>query len=200
MAYVSDRGGQKQVSLQQVGAGDPIQVTHTANPVEDVAFSPTGPQILYTTWNTSSLKGSIEVIPTLGGQERVLRTVGGILQSPAISPDGRQVAFTEHSSAGLRLMLLPLEGGPARELTAGSRIMRDWQAYAWSPDNRWLISFGGNGSGVQNPNGWDWFAPAGGRRQCNSHGNRRRDARRGLQRSVSLDYAEWPCRIWSSEG
>jgi Tol biopolymer transport system component len=159
VAYLSDRGGQKQVWLQQIGAGDPIQLSHATNPVWEVAFSPTGKQILYTTWNTSSLKGSIEVIPTLGGQERVLRTVGGILQSPAISPDGRQVAFTESLlPSGRRLMLLPLEGGPARELTAGSRIMRDWQAYAWSPDNRWLISFGGNGSGSQNPNGWDWFA------------------------------------------
>ena len=159
VAYVSDRSGQNQPWLQQVGAGDPIQLTHSTNPVREVAFFPTGTQILYTTWDRGSLKGSIEVIPTLGGQARVLRT-GGLMSSPAISPDGLQVAFTEYSSAGSKhLMLLPLEGGPVRELTAGSRIMNwDGQAYAWSADNRWLISFGGNGSGAQNPNGWDWFA------------------------------------------
>jgi Tol biopolymer transport system component len=156
VVYVSDRSGQKQAWLQQVGAGDPIQLTHTTNPVWEVAFSPTGTQILYTTWDASSFKGSIEVIPTLGGQARVLRTVGGSMQSPAISPDGRQVAFTEYLPSGRRLMLLPLEGGPTRELTTGSRMMKlDTQAYAWSPDSRWLII---NGSGAQYPNGWEWFA------------------------------------------
>jgi Tol biopolymer transport system component len=37
-------------------------------------------------------------------------------------------------------------------------MKRENQAYAWSPDSRWLILSADNGSGAQNHTAWDWFA------------------------------------------
>src|SRR5215472_8544970 len=73
VAFVSDRSGKMELWLQQVGGGDPIQLTHSNYPVEEVQFFPDGTRILYSTRNTYSRHSSIEVIPTLGGQPRVLR-------------------------------------------------------------------------------------------------------------------------------
>jgi serine/threonine protein kinase len=60
VAYVSNRGGQRQVWLQQVGAGEPIQLTNSTNYVDDVVFFPTGTQILFTTLDTTSYKAAFK--------------------------------------------------------------------------------------------------------------------------------------------
>ncbi len=47
MAYVSDRSGKDELWLQQVGGGDPIQLTHSNETRKRPAFFPDGKRILY---------------------------------------------------------------------------------------------------------------------------------------------------------
>ena len=152
VAYASDRSGKMELWLQQVGGGDPIQLTHSSSPVQSAQFFPDGMRILYLT------QSSIEVIPTLGGQQpRVLRN--GSVDSPVLSPDGRQIAYFEFAQSEFHLMSMPSEGGPAHELASWSHTKyKTTRHVIWTSDSRWLISVGGKQSGTQNADGWEWFA------------------------------------------
>jgi eukaryotic-like serine/threonine-protein kinase len=159
VAYESDRRGKQELWLQQVGGGDPVQLTHSAEGV--VPRSPTfltdGTRILYEAFHRNDPENSdIEVIPTLGGQPSVLvkaRVYGGLVKP---SPDGKQIVYlVDAPSGGRRLMLMPSAGGRPRELTNWAPtqcqgcIAGD---IAWAPDSRHLISVGGGGDQ------WDWYA------------------------------------------
>jgi len=152
VAYASDRSGKMELWLQQIGGGDPIQLTHSSGAVQSAQFFPDGMRILYLT------QGSMEVIPTLGGQQpRVLRN--GSVDSPVLSTDGRQIAWFEFAQSELHLMLMPSEGGPAHELTAWTRTKyKDTRHVVWTPDSRWLISIGARQPDTQNADEWEWFA------------------------------------------
>jgi hypothetical protein len=87
VAVVSDRGGSKQLRLKQLGGGDPIQITHSPEPVQSAFFFPVGTRLLIRTApDNAATKSSLEVVPTLGGQSRVIAT--GILYTSALSMDG----------------------------------------------------------------------------------------------------------------
>jgi Tol biopolymer transport system component len=68
------------------------------------------------------------------------RVVGGV----AVSPDGSQVAFTEESRGGTRLMLMGADGGAARVLSGALEIRG---APAWVPDGKALTVAAMNGKG-----------------------------------------------------
>jgi Tol biopolymer transport system component len=69
------------------------------------------------------------------GQETELRR--GEVNCPALSPDGRQLAFAESG----KVMLMPAEGGSARELLAVKppRGLRPFVALLWTADGRHLL-------------------------------------------------------------
>ena len=48
VAYVSDRGGNMDVWVQQVNGGDPVQLTRDIGICRDPAFSPDGSKIVVT--------------------------------------------------------------------------------------------------------------------------------------------------------
>ena len=62
--------------------------------------------------------------------------------APALSPDGRWIAFNQ-SDTGLvlqpdsALYLVPAEGGKARRMRCNTGRMNSW--HSWSPNSRWLV-------------------------------------------------------------
>ena len=59
-----------------------------------------------------------------------------------ISPDGKWIVFTQAENFMLlqpdsKLMIIPAEGGEARELNCNSSNMNSW--HSWSPNSRWLV-------------------------------------------------------------
>jgi eukaryotic-like serine/threonine-protein kinase len=167
VAYVSDRNGKPELWLQQVGGSTPIQLTHSANAVTNASFFPDGTNILYL---TSSLlpdeKGTLEIVPTLGGQPRVLAegTFGydSSRKNFAISPDGQRVAYVEHNIPLRRaqLMIIAGDGGPAKSLEAFDETQsRDWYVpnIQWTADNRFILAVGSKqANGALDD--WEWFA------------------------------------------
>lgn len=78
------------------------------------------------------------------GLETELRR--GEVNAPALSPDGRQLAFAENG----KVMLMPAEGGDARELpmVPPPGGLRPFVALLWTPDGRHLLlGYADNSSG-----------------------------------------------------
>ena len=143
VAYLSDRSGKREVWLQQANGGEPIQLTHAGGTVQSVSFFPDGTRLAYATSSAETRSGSIEVIPILGGQPRVLITGRQMFQS-AVSPDGRQIAYFESvlSHPYSRLMVLSTDGGEPRELSnwAGLQASQIYiRSAAWTSDSRCLL-------------------------------------------------------------
>ena len=155
VAYLSDRSGKDELWLQQVGGGDPIQLTHSGEKVDVPAFFPDGKQILYNALNANRADGSIEVISTLGGQPRVLAR--GLM--PRLSPDGRLIAYTVVDEGVERLMTISSNGGPPRELPAFSRMSGSLHmCTAWTSDSRYILCVLVSQSKSNNTEQFEWFA------------------------------------------
>jgi tRNA A-37 threonylcarbamoyl transferase component Bud32 len=150
VVYRSDRGGNWDLWLQQIGGGNPIQLTHSADPVQGGKFFPDGTRILYSTRQDSRpYHSSIQTIPTLGGDPRVLASGEGLILYD-LSPDGRSVAYGSFGSSGQHAFVIPANGGAPRELT---KLPTNGQGFLiWTFDSRWLIA-GGQPSAE-----WEWFA------------------------------------------
>ncbi|HWC98830.1 MAG TPA: protein kinase, partial [Candidatus Sulfopaludibacter sp.] len=167
VAYTSDRSGGRELWLQQVAGGDPIQVTHASGLVLGGRFFPDGARLAVADASADGDTSTIEVIPTLGGQARVLTTAKRILNGD-LSPDGRHAFYfeTETGSSRPRLMVASTDGGKPRELSAWAQtqpIMQTqavqpfYAAAAWTSDSRYLLC-----AGVKRPTSvdfaeWEWF-------------------------------------------
>jgi dipeptidyl aminopeptidase/acylaminoacyl peptidase len=76
-------------------------------------------------------------VPLAGGEPRPLTAEGASSSEPAVSPDGKQLAFTRKPDGGrAQVHLLPLDGGEARVLTDLPLGAFDPQ---WLPDGSGLV-------------------------------------------------------------
>jgi eukaryotic-like serine/threonine-protein kinase len=160
VAYISDRSGQQELWLQQVGGGDPIQLTHSKDAAAFPAFFPDGRRILYVTTSEDGRKSSIDVISTLGGEPQLLIQGGQIMNwEPMLSPDGRQIAYFEDNEGVVRLVTISANGGQLRELPAwASTPHRFYGRATWTSDSRYLICLMSNKSASTNDYDHEWFA------------------------------------------
>ena len=93
--------------------------------------------------------GSIAIMAPDGGQRRTL-AIGSDLEealSPAVSPDGRRVAFTGSKAGQLDLYVMNVDGSGRRQLT--SDLAQDLDP-AWSPDGDSLL-FSWSGTAPSSP-------------------------------------------------
>src|SRR5437867_2536703 len=70
-----------------------------------------------------------------GGPPRQITQGDNSESSPAVSPNGKTVAFIRSKDGESNLYLLPLDGGEATQLTKLSTGVAD---PVWSPDGKWL--------------------------------------------------------------
>ena len=158
VAFISDRSGTEQLWLRQLGGGDPVQLTHSADNVYRAEFFPDGTRLLIATWNEQQQKMAFEIVPMLGGPSRVL-LAGGMGNNEALSPDGHQVSYV---GAGPDLTVIPVEAGAPRVLEKYHKT-QPHMSYSpfssWMPDGRALIVSGtGHPDSPDYEKDWDWFA------------------------------------------
>ena len=132
LAYASDRSGEGNLDIwvQQLPDGAPVRVTrHQADDL-DPSFSADGSRIAF---QSSRLGGGIYVVPTLGGEERLIAARGF---SPRFSPDGNWIAYGMADQGSGQIYVAPAAGGPATVVAADFYRA---QSPVWSPDGRSLL-------------------------------------------------------------
>ncbi len=150
LAYASDRGGEGNLDIwvQQIPDGPPVRLTrHAADDVEP-SFSADGSRIAF---QSSRLGGGVYVVPTLGGEERLLAAKGF---SPRFSPDGAWIAYGVAEPTGGRLYVAPAGGGPATLVASGFYRA---QSPVWSPDGRHLLFWAQRNRDAPPENNIDWY-------------------------------------------
>jgi Tol biopolymer transport system component len=83
-----------------------------------------------------SLRGEIYVVGSAGGPLRNLTRSRAFESAPALSPDGRRVAYVRADGAHSAIWIMRADGSAQRRLTTGSD---EEFAPAWSPDGRRLV-------------------------------------------------------------
>jgi Tol biopolymer transport system component len=135
IAYASDRAGDAGLDIwvQQLSRGaQPIRLTKDPADEKSPSFSPDGVQIVFESQREG---GGIYVIPSLGGEERLL--MRGHLQNPRFSPDGQWVATSSYGTETSKLFVVPGEGGAPRSV---GDTFYDVHFSAWSPDRKKVLA------------------------------------------------------------
>jgi len=153
LAYASDRSGDGNLDIwvQHIPDGAPVRVTRHAADDVDPSFSADGSRIAF---QSSRDGGGIYVIPTFGGEERLLASRGF---SPRFSPDGKWIAYLVAEKGGGRIYVAPAAGGPAAPMTADFYRA---QAPVWSPDGRNLLFWGQRHRDAKPEDNVDWYVAA----------------------------------------
>jgi Tol biopolymer transport system component len=145
VTYVSDRGGNMDVWVQQVNGGDPVQLTRDTGLCRDPAFSPDGSKIVVT---CGVERGTVYVVPTLGGLPRRI----GDGEWPRFSPDGSQISYVTPLGSGVApntIWVAPANGGARRELKPGRTFITP---PIWHPDGKSLVLVN-----VESGKVFDWY-------------------------------------------
>jgi eukaryotic-like serine/threonine-protein kinase len=150
VAYASDRSGEGNLDIwiQQIPNGVPVRVTRHAADDVDPSLSADGSRIAF---QSSRPEAGIYVVPTLGGDERLLVERGF---SPRFSPNGKWLAYGVSESAGSQIYIAPASGGPAMKIAPGFYLAR---APVWSPDGNALLFWGQRDRDAPLENNVDWY-------------------------------------------
>jgi eukaryotic-like serine/threonine-protein kinase len=153
LAYASDRSADANLDIwvQQIPDGAPVRLTRDPADETEPSFSADGTRVAF---QSSRLGGGIYVVPTLGGEARLIAARGF---SPRFSPDGSWIAYGIAEQGRSRIYVAPASGGPATLLA--SAFYRA-QAPTWSPDGRHLLFWAQRERDAPPENNTDWYIVA----------------------------------------
>ena len=137
--------GNEQIFIVSAEGGAPRQLTFGSQPIRGaIDWTPDGRTIVFSAnltaqWQLESFDTELHAIDVDRGTVTRLTDRRGPDQDPAVSPDGRWIAFTGHDDQGRayeadELWIMPAAGGTPRSLTA--TLDRNVGAPVWSADSR----------------------------------------------------------------
>jgi serine/threonine protein kinase/Tol biopolymer transport system component len=153
VAYHSDRAqpGRYDIWVQQTSGGSAIRLTKGPGTHQHPVFSGDGSKIYF---DSTGPPAGLYEISALGGESRLI-AADGIL--PAVSPDGRNIAYIGRLSA--QAFVTPASSGEPRPLAQGFST-RGLIRPVWTPDNRQVVFYGLK-TGQPQTLEW-WLAPVSG--------------------------------------
>src|SRR5262249_9584917 len=135
VAFTASVGGKRQVFVQLIAGGAPLQITRDPVDHECPRWSPDSSSILYFSPAVSgTVQGSIWEIPALGGvPRRVVNSLGGA----DVSPTNGRLALFRLAKEGIELVTAPTDGSGFAVVTKFAPTT--YYLYPrWSPDGRWI--------------------------------------------------------------
>ena len=135
VAFVAPVNGRKQIWIQLLTGGSPLQLTHDDADHESPRWTPDSSSLIYFTPNASPAEpGTIWELSALGGEAR---KIAPAMSGGDISHDGQRIAIFQWRGADLALIAISLDGTMVREIKRFPKIYKyDWPR--WSPDDRWI--------------------------------------------------------------
>ncbi len=135
VAFTAGVGGKRQVFVQLIAGGAPLQITRDTVDHECPCWSPDSSSILYFSPAVSgTVQGSIWEIPALGGVPR--RVVNSVGCADVNQRDGRLALF-RLAKEGIQLVAAPTDGSRFDALAQFAPAT--YYLYPrWSPDSRWI--------------------------------------------------------------
>ena len=136
VAFVAVAAGRRQIWIQLLAGGAPLQVTRDDADHEEPRWLPDSSALVYYAPVAGGAGGNLWRVPALGGSPRRIATaIGG----GDVSHDGRRLVFFERTAAGVALVVCALDGSLAETvLSVESGVWCDRPR--WSPDDR-LVAF-----------------------------------------------------------
>jgi Tol biopolymer transport system component len=135
IAYASDREGACDLYVVDARGGRPVQVTADDASDRNPAWCVDGRSLLFES-DRSGIQG-IWKIGYMGGSARLVLAGAG---EPAVSPDGRWLAFSSPDSLGRTRVGVMAMDTPSRQIILTEEGDGYWhhKSPAWSPDGRWI--------------------------------------------------------------
>jgi Tol biopolymer transport system component/serine/threonine protein kinase len=131
VAYASDESGNFDLWLVDARGGNPIRLTDDAHEDSSPAWFPDGSALAFVSDRGGS--SAIWKVAALGGSATLLVPDA---ESPAISPDGRRIAFTRRGPSGDPRVMLATIGAVDKTAPLCRENVGQWGQLspAWSPD------------------------------------------------------------------
>src|SRR5262249_42545098 len=142
VAYCQRENGLTSLWIRQTATESKAQIVPgAARVVSDVAFSPDGNAVYFTSRPSDTPVATLYRVSSLGGS--VTRVLDNVDSNISFSPDGSQISFRRGSMVEGRtaLVIAGADGSSARELVVSKapRIFDDMPA-PWSPDGRSIVA------------------------------------------------------------
>jgi len=145
--WTGSKQDNRDIYVQQIGSGNPLQLTHDPGNDYNPVWSPDGRWIAFLRSQSEAGKSELRLIPPLGGTERKLAEIhvrGGIMVTPpylAWGPDSNFLVVTDSPGEGKpdALFVISLETEEKRPLTNPQPPASGDTNPAVSADGRWLV-------------------------------------------------------------
>jgi len=145
IAFVSDRDGSKEVYLMDYDGHDQRRVTAHKSISMSPAWSGQGDVLAYVSFFGG--RGPALYLADLAtGRKTPLVTEGSLNASPALSPDGRRVAFARAIGANIEIFVANRDGSGVHRLTNSGGIDTN---PAWSPSGQEIAFTSSRAGGPQ---------------------------------------------------
>jgi serine/threonine protein kinase len=134
VAFQSDRNGPSHVWLDQIGAGNPIDLTpgpeDQRRPLRSVGFSHDGTEL----WIAGTESRRLKMIPLVGGKPRMF--LGEKVVNPNWSPDGARLAY-QTFEAGDPIFAADGDGSNPRQIFRSAPDQHN-HYLIWGADGKWI--------------------------------------------------------------
>jgi Tol biopolymer transport system component len=142
IAYVTDEGGEPNISVISSAGGAPTELTHDTMPDFDPSWSPDGSKIVYAAYpercslGTPTCTKDIYVMDADGGSPVELTKGFNQDGEPSWSPDGTRIVFDRGTGQDYDVFVMNADGSELRRLTTAPGLDIN---PVWSPDGRSIM-------------------------------------------------------------